>query len=65
MTRERLDTLPDLLAGLAGERGGETALILDGKPEGANGVKATRDELREMAAEALETEEARSSTRGS
>jgi fatty-acyl-CoA synthase len=35
------------------------------KTEGANGVKVKRDELREMAAEALETEEARSGARGS
>ncbi len=53
MTRERLDTLPDLLAGLA--------LILNGKPESANGLKVRRDRLREMAAEALETGEVRSS----
>jgi fatty-acyl-CoA synthase len=35
------------------------------KTEGANGVKVKRDELREMAAEALEAEEVRSSARGS
>ena len=41
MTKERSETLPNLLAGLASEHGDGTALICNG------------EELREMATEAL------------